>query len=92
MSNLQGADLTEDNLQGANLSEANLQGANLTGARGVDATQVLGASLDTNTSMPNGMKYEEWVAKGKPDWAIEKAEKKATRKQKRTKPGSTDKG
>lgn len=65
---LQKADLRGADLQEANLREANLQGANFRAAL-VVAQQLSEASLLKNAIMPDGIKYEEWVAKGKPDWS-----------------------
>ena len=88
--NLRGADLWKANLEEAKLEWADLRGAKLILARGVGAIETLGALLDAYTRMPNGMKFGEWVA-GKLDWAEEKAETKATKRQMRTKSAGTDK-
>lgn len=63
--NLEKANLAEANLSGANLDDARLHGANLTGAFLFGARVSLKA-LSTarslaNATMPDGMKYEDWV-------------------------------
>jgi hypothetical protein len=65
--NLQRANLREANLQRANLREANLQRAYLRKAKITPEYLNRAKSLKAAT-MPDGTKYEEWVAKGKPDW------------------------
>lgn len=74
--NLHGALLTKANLQGAHLNWANLQEADLRWAL-VVAKQLPIASKLKNAIMPDGTKYEEWVAKGKPDWSKEVAKQQA---------------
>lgn len=61
--NLREADLSGANLIGANLSGANLSGANLQGAK-VQNEQLIEAKDLTGATMPDGRKYEEWVAAG----------------------------
>lgn len=63
--NLEKADLSEANLSGANLDDARLNGANLAGAFLFGARVSLKA-LSTarslaNATMPDGLKYEDWV-------------------------------
>ena len=63
--NLEKANLAEANLSGANLDEARLNGANLAGAF-LFGTRVSLKSLSTakslaNATMPDGVKYEEWI-------------------------------
>jgi uncharacterized protein YjbI with pentapeptide repeats len=65
--NLSGANLAWADLSGADLSEADLSEADLTDAW-VTVDQLAVCLSLTNATMPNGTKYEEWVAKGKPDW------------------------
>ena len=59
-------DLAEADLRGADLTELDLRGANLTGVI-VTPEQIAGSRLE-NATMPDGTKYEDWVARGKPDW------------------------
>lgn len=65
---LQEAFLMRANLMGATLAEAILWGADLTDATVTPEQLSVTRELE-NATMPNGMKYEEWVAKGKPDWS-----------------------
>jgi uncharacterized protein YjbI with pentapeptide repeats len=63
--NLEKANLAEANLSGANLDDARLHGANLSGAFLLGARVSLKA-LSTartlaNATMPDGVKYEDWV-------------------------------
>ncbi|MBA7467610.1 hypothetical protein ES707_02831 [subsurface metagenome] len=79
--NLQGAKLQKAiligaNLQGAILWGANLQGANLRDAQ-VSPEQLAEARSLKNATMPDGTRYEDWIAKGKPDWSKGAAKQQA---------------
>ena len=70
--NLEKANLAEANLSGANLDEARLHGANLAGAFLFGARVSLKA-LSTarslaNATMPDGIKYEDWVRRQSGDY------------------------
>ena len=70
--NLEKANLAEANLSGANLDDARLHGANLTGAFLLGARVSLKA-LSTarslvNATMPDGVKYEDWVRRQSGDY------------------------
>jgi hypothetical protein len=60
--NLSIASLGDANLSGANLSGANLSGANMINAKGITNVELeqVAESL-TDTTMPNGQKYEDWL-------------------------------
>ena len=63
--NLEKANLSEANLSGANLDDARLHGANLSGAflfgARVSLKALSTARTLTNATMPDGLKYEDWV-------------------------------
>jgi len=80
LANLQGARLLRANLQRAHLEGANLQGADLSEAL-VAAKQLSEASSVKNATMPDGTKYEEWIAKGKPDWSKAKVKRQNKEKE-----------
>lgn len=85
---LEKVDLRGVDLQGADLRGANLQGAELRGAL-VLATQLPEASSLQNAIMPDGTKYEERVAKGKPDWSKEVAKQRQISLKKTTQKAKT---
>ncbi len=60
--NLQEADLRSANLQGASLERANLRRARVT------TEQLSGVKALEGAIMPDGTKYEDWLAKGSPAW------------------------
>lgn len=64
--NLEGAKLYGANLKGAGLARANLEGARLEEAF-IFPSQVESCSM-SGAIMPDGTKYEVWLAAGKPDW------------------------
>jgi len=83
--NLQGAFLEFAFLKGAFLELAYLEGANLQGAQleraNLDGAEITPEQLDIvvapkGATMPDGKKYEEWRAKGKPDWTKKKRSNK----------------
>ena len=70
--NLEKANLAEANLSGANLDDARLHGANLSGAF-LFGSRVSLKSLSTaktlaNATMPDGVKYEEWIRRQSGDY------------------------
>ena len=67
---LRGASLMGANLMGANLMFTKLQGAFLGEAK-VTPEQLEDSELE-NATMPDGAKYEDWLADGRPDWTKRK--------------------
>jgi uncharacterized protein YjbI with pentapeptide repeats len=59
---LTGANLTIADLSGAFLTDADLTGADLTGAVTLSREQVKACRSLKGATMPNGQKYEEWLA------------------------------
>jgi hypothetical protein len=59
---LRGGSLVETDLSEANLEKADLSGANLYRARGWTAEQLRAARSLEGAIMPNGQKYEDWLA------------------------------
>jgi len=69
---LSGANLRNARLNGVGLAGATLKGAVLNGANLKEACvspkDLLEASSLDNATLPDRTKYEEWVARGMPDW------------------------
>ena len=61
------ADLQKAHFGAVNLQRADLGEANLTYATVTPTRLSTAKSLD-NATMPDGTKYEEWIARGSPDW------------------------
>jgi hypothetical protein len=55
------ADLTAADLSGADLPGADLSGADLSNAKGVSCWQTQSAESLDNATMPNGLKYADWL-------------------------------
>ena len=64
---LMGADLRWAHLGRADLGGAHLDDADLTGAI-VTPEQLAACSSLENATMPDGQRYEDWMASGGPDW------------------------
>ena len=63
---IEGANLEGANLNRANLKESNLEEANLT-KTGLILEQLAEVDKLYGAVMPDGTKYEQWLANGKPD-------------------------
>ena len=69
--NLRGAYMNMVDLRGADLNDADLQEADLKGAK-VTPKQLAACGSLENATMPDGQRYQDWVARGKPDWTKRK--------------------